>query len=128
MCWVVRLQDKTIGWAATKIVQRKDGITDLYSRVYLGGFSVDEIAPGWLTSVLRPVLGNLGKMDIDKKTQLVIDPLGAWSDSSRECVWPTFPTRSKSRDSSKACAEVVRSIGRYFAQDRMVLAAQCPDG
>ncbi len=76
VCWAVRLHDKTIGWAATKAARRKDGITDLYSRVYLGNFTINEIAPEWLSTVLKPVLGNLAKLDIDKKTQLVIDPLG----------------------------------------------------
>jgi hypothetical protein len=76
VCWAVQLQDKTIGWAATKVVRRKDGITNLHSRVYLGNFSIEQIAPEWLTKVLKPVLGNFSRMDIDKKTSLVIDPLG----------------------------------------------------
>jgi hypothetical protein len=76
VCWSIRLNDKTIGWAANKMVRRKDGITDLYSRVYLGEFPWEEFAPGWLGAVLKPVFTNLDEMDVDKTTRLVIDPLG----------------------------------------------------
>jgi hypothetical protein len=75
VCWRIQLQDRTIGWAASKIERRKDGITDLFSRVYLGELPWDEFAPGWLASVLKPVLSDLGPLDIDKKSHLVIDPL-----------------------------------------------------
>ena len=76
VCWRIQLQDRTIGWAASKIERRKDGITDLYSRVYLGELPWEELAPGWLAGVLKPVLTDLGPLDIDKKSHLVIDPLG----------------------------------------------------
>lgn len=74
--WQIQLDGRTIGWAANKMVRRKDGITDLYSRVYLGKLPWEELAPGLLGTVLKPVLANLGPMDVDKKTRLVIDPLG----------------------------------------------------
>jgi hypothetical protein len=76
VCWTIRLNDKTIGWAANKLVRRPDGITDLYSRVYLGEFPWEEFAPGWLGAVLKPVFPKLDNLDVDKKTRLVIDPLG----------------------------------------------------
>jgi hypothetical protein len=76
VCWSIRLQDKSIGWAASKTVRRKDGITELYSRVYLADLPLDELAPGWLGSVLKPALRNFGPLDVDKKSRLVIDPLG----------------------------------------------------
>lgn len=79
VCWSIRLQDRTIGWAANKTVRRPDGITDLYSRVYLGEFPWEHLAPSWLTSVLKGVFdhfGDLDELDVDKKTRLVIDPLG----------------------------------------------------
>lgn len=76
VCWSIRLQDRSIGWAASKTVRRKDGITEMYSRVYLSDLPLDELVPGWLSSVLKPSLGNFGLLDIDKKSRLVIDPLG----------------------------------------------------
>jgi hypothetical protein len=76
VCWRVRLQDRTIGWAAGKVVRRKDGITSLESRVYLGDFAWEDLIPGWLAGVLRPVFNDLGELDIDKKSRLDIDPLG----------------------------------------------------
>lgn len=76
VCWSIYLQNEAIGWAANKTVRRSDGITDLYSRVYLGDLPWDELAPGWLTAVLRPVFNDLDELDIEKKSRLVIDPLG----------------------------------------------------
>lgn len=76
VCWSIRLHDKSIGWAASKTVRRKDGITELYSRVYLADLPLEDLAPGWLGSVLKPALRNFGPLDVDKKSRLVIDPLG----------------------------------------------------
>jgi hypothetical protein len=75
-CWSVRLNDQPLGWAATKAVRRKDGITEIYSRVYLRDLPLEEIAPPWLSDVLRPLLGQFGQLDIDKRSLLTIDPLG----------------------------------------------------
>jgi hypothetical protein len=76
VCWSIHLQNKPIGWAANKTVRRKDGITDMYSRVYLCEFPWEELAPSWLGAVLKPVFNNLAELDIEKKSRLVIDPLG----------------------------------------------------
>jgi hypothetical protein len=76
VCWSIHLQNKSIGWAANKTVRRKDGIADLYSRVYLCELPWDELAPGWLGAVLKPVFDDLDQLDIEKKSRLVIDPLG----------------------------------------------------
>jgi hypothetical protein len=76
VCWSIHLQDRKVGWAAIRIIHRADGITDLYSRVYLGELPWDEMAPGWLGAVLKPVFDDLGALDFDKCSRLVIDPLG----------------------------------------------------
>jgi hypothetical protein len=75
-CWRVSLNDRDIGWAATKAVRRPDGITELYSRVYLSELPLGEIAPPWLAGVLRNLLRDFGPLDIDKASCLTIDPLG----------------------------------------------------
>jgi len=76
VCWSIRLQDRSIGWAASRVARRKDGITDLWSRVYLAELPLDDIVPSWVGAVLRPMLQNLGPMDVDKKSRLIVDPLG----------------------------------------------------
>ena len=43
VCWSIHLQNEAIGWAANKMVRRSDGITDLYSRVYLGELPWEEL-------------------------------------------------------------------------------------
>lgn len=79
-CWTISLRGRTIGWAANKIVRREDGVNELYSRVYLGELPLEELAPAWLSTVLKPALAELHALDLDKRTRLVIDPLGRLSD------------------------------------------------
>ena len=76
VCWNIRLEDKSIGWAANKIERRDDGITELHSRVYLRNLPLEEFAPGWLGTVLKPVLRDLGPLNIDKTSRMTVDPLG----------------------------------------------------
>ena len=60
-CWTIRMHGDTIGWAANKIVRRDDGISELYSRVYLGELPIDELAPSWLARVLKPVFADINR-------------------------------------------------------------------
>lgn len=75
-CWTIRMQGRTIGWAANKLVRGKNGISEFYSRVYLGALPLDELAPGWLAGVLKPVLSDIREMDLDKRSRFAVDPLG----------------------------------------------------
>ncbi len=75
-CWSIYIDSRPIGWAASRLVRRKDNIAELHSRVYLAKLPLDELAPGWLNKVLKPALGDLGRLDVDKQSQMVIDPLG----------------------------------------------------
>ncbi len=75
-CWSIRLRDRTIGWAANKTVRRKDGITELHSRVYLSEFPLEEMAPAWVGTVLKGVFEQFAHMDLDKRSCLTLDPLG----------------------------------------------------
>jgi hypothetical protein len=76
VCWSIRLEDRLIGWAANKIERRADGITELYSRVYLRDLPLDQFAPAWLATVLKPVLRDVGPLDVDKFSRMTVDPLG----------------------------------------------------
>jgi hypothetical protein len=79
-CWKIQMQGRTIGWAAGKVVRRRDGVSEFYSRVYLGALPLDELAPGWLAGVLEPIFADLREMDIDKRSRFSIDPLGRLSE------------------------------------------------
>lgn len=79
-CWAIRMRGRTVGWAANWYVRRPEGISEFYSRVYLAELPLDELAPGWLTTVLKPVFSNLDLMDVDKQSWFVVDPLGRLSD------------------------------------------------
>ncbi len=77
-CWSIHVERRPIGWAASKLVRRKDGggIAELHSRVYLARLPLNELAPGWLVKVVKPALGDLERLDVDKQSEIVVDPLG----------------------------------------------------
>lgn len=79
-CWSIRMHGRTVGWAANRMVRRPEGISEFYSRVYLGELPLDELAPGWLTAVLKPAFPDLQLLDVDKQSWFIVDPLGRLSD------------------------------------------------
>ncbi len=79
-CWTIQMHGRTIGWAANKLVRRKEGVSEFYSWVYLGELPLDEMAPGWMSSVLKPVFSDLKRLDVEKQSRFVVDPLGRLSD------------------------------------------------
>lgn len=76
VCWGIRLNGRQLGWAVSCVVPREDGMTELHSRVFFERLPVDELAPGWLGAFVRPVLDRSGKLDMEAKSRLAIDPLG----------------------------------------------------
>jgi len=75
VCWAISLRERTIGWAANRLVRRKEGMAELSSCVYLGELPLDELTTG-IGALLRPLVDELSNWDLDKKTKLTIDPLG----------------------------------------------------
>ena len=136
VCWSIRLQDKVIGWAATKTVFRDDGITNLYSRVYLGEVPLDEVAPPWLTAVLKPVLRDFGQLDIDKRSRVVIDPLGRLVGFDSRVRVADIPDAIKVEGRGEGTllkrsvqsGEIPYKLERYFPQDSLVLDELSPQG
>ncbi|MBI3839541.1 MAG: hypothetical protein HY288_16600 [Planctomycetia bacterium] len=136
VCWSIRLQDRVIGWAATKIAPRDDGITNLYSRVYLGEFPLDEIAPGWLAAVFKPVLQEFGPLDIDKKSRVVIDPLGRLVSFESRVRVADIPDAIKVEGQiegtclklSVQSGEIPYKLERYLPQGSLVVDELSPQG
>ncbi len=136
VCWSIRLQDRAIGWAATKIVPRDDGITNLYSRVYMGEFPLDEVAPPWLTAVLKPVLRDFGPLDIDKRSRVTIDPLGRLVGFESRMRVADIPDAIKvegqvdgtSLKLSVQSGEIPYKLERYLPQDSLVVDELSPQG
>src|SRR4051794_34414135 len=53
VCWTISLRERTIGWAANRLVRRKEGMAELSSRVYLAELPLDELTAG-IGALLRP--------------------------------------------------------------------------
>jgi hypothetical protein len=75
VCWSIRWNDKLIGFAASMVVTRNNNMREIHSRVYFSQLPLDEMAPGWLGAIVRPVLSQVGKLDMDAQSRLEIDPL-----------------------------------------------------
>jgi hypothetical protein len=73
--WLLRLNDETLGWAATRMVRRPDGMTVIQGRVFLQELPLDEMGPGWLNRLIKPLL-RPGSLELDARSRVDIDPLG----------------------------------------------------
>ena len=76
VCWAIRWNDEPAGWAASRVVRRNDGMAEMHSRVFIGALPIDQLAPGWLGAIIKPVLRRPGRLDMDAQSKLDIDPLG----------------------------------------------------
>lgn len=79
VCWTISMNDKMLGWAASMVDRRKDGMAQMNSRVFLSELPIEDIAPGWLGAVVRPMLNSSGPLDMEAAGRLDIDPLGRLS-------------------------------------------------
>lgn len=43
--WIIRLNTELLGWAATRVVRRPDGMTAIQGRVFLQELPLDDFAP-----------------------------------------------------------------------------------
>ncbi len=75
-CWVIQWNDRQTGWAASRVVRRVDGMVEMHSRVFISELPIDQLAPGWLGAIVKPMLRRSGQLDMDAKSKLEIDPLG----------------------------------------------------
>jgi hypothetical protein len=73
--WVIRLNNELLGWAATRIVRGPDGMTAIQGRVFLQELPLDELSPGWLGKVVKPLL-RPGSLALEARNRVDIDPLG----------------------------------------------------
>jgi hypothetical protein len=75
VCWAICWNDQPVGFAASIIVRRDDNMREIHSRVFFSQLPLDEMAPGWLGAIVRPMLTRVGNLDMDAQSRLEIDPL-----------------------------------------------------
>jgi hypothetical protein len=75
VCWAIRWDDQPVGFSASMIIEREDNMREIHSRVFFSQLPLDEMAPGWLGAIVRPMLSKLGRLDMDAQSRLEIDPL-----------------------------------------------------
>lgn len=75
VCWAIRWDEQPVGFSASIVIEREDDMREIHSRVFFSKLPLDEMAPGWLGAIVRPILSKLGKLDMDAYSRLEIDPL-----------------------------------------------------
>jgi hypothetical protein len=78
--WRIRLNDRPLGWAITRVQQFPEGGHEFRSRVLLSRVPISAMTPNWLSSFVRMVQrgGDLPdvRLEVDANTTLAIDPFG----------------------------------------------------
>jgi hypothetical protein len=72
VCWEIKYGDRAVGRAVSKAVDGTLGTTEIHSRVMLNGIEIRELAPQWMSSLVR----GLGEVSLDTRTVFFLDSLG----------------------------------------------------
>lgn len=97
VCWQLTWNDQPVGWAATRIARRPGGVQELHSRLVIDQLPLDELAPAWLGAVVRPLLEQAGRIDMDARSRIEIDPLGNLSGLRCTVNLPEMPNAIRMR-------------------------------
>lgn len=76
VCWKLLWNSQPLGWAATKRETNSVGVTEVYNRLLIEELPIDQIAPPWLGALVKQ---QVGRVDLDARGRLGIDPLGRLS-------------------------------------------------
>jgi hypothetical protein len=73
--WTVAWNDRTIGWAASRVLHPSSGLFEVHSRVHFAHLPLEEMVPLLVRTALRNVVSPLGSPEMDAFNCLQIDPL-----------------------------------------------------
>lgn len=76
VCWQIRGGQESLGWAAIRVVRQPDRMSVIQGRIFLRELPLEDLAPGWLSRVVKPVLRQSGSLSLEARNQVDIDPLG----------------------------------------------------
>jgi hypothetical protein len=73
--WAIYWNDHLAGWSLGKLVQRDTQMRELHSRLYIAELPLEQMVPHWLGGVIKPMLHQPGRLEMDMCGWLDIDPL-----------------------------------------------------
>jgi hypothetical protein len=76
VCWRIKLNHNDLGWSATRFTTRADGLVESRSQVYLDYLPLDQVAPGWIGTFIKPLVEQTRQSGVQVQSQVDIDPLG----------------------------------------------------
>lgn len=74
--WRLWVNGRRMGWALNHTVRLPGDMAEIRSRVHFDELPIEEMVPGWLHVLLGPVGRATGKLPMDARNVLTIDPLG----------------------------------------------------
>lgn len=74
--WKMVCNDRQVGWALSSTELLPDGLTEIRSRVRFEEFPLEEVAPGWMRTLLRLVERPVAVLTMEARSTLTLDPLG----------------------------------------------------
>jgi hypothetical protein len=78
-CWSIRWNDRSLGWAATALVQLPHEMTEMRSHVHFDEIPLADMIPDWVQTMAGPLEKYQEGLAGDIDSKLVLDPLGRLS-------------------------------------------------
>lgn len=76
VAWELSLNDKPLGWAASRVVQKGSKVVEVKSRIHFDRIPWEELSPAWVRYVVQTSLQPLDQTPMDVESRLDIDELG----------------------------------------------------
>lgn len=76
VCWRIGCGKDLLGWAAIRVTHQPDQMTAIQGRIFLDELPLEDLAPGWLSKVVKPVWRQSGSLSMEARNVVDIDPLG----------------------------------------------------
>ena len=77
--WTMDFDSRRMGWALSTTTALPQDLTEIRTRVHFDELPLPKLAPSWLPKSLFTALDQLGQLELDTESLLVIDPLGRLS-------------------------------------------------
>jgi hypothetical protein len=73
--WAIYWNERLAGWSVGRLVEHDTQMRELDSRVFIAELPLDQMVPRWLGGVIQPILQRAGRLDMDMRGRIDIDPL-----------------------------------------------------
>jgi hypothetical protein len=76
VAWQLLLNRRPIGWALSDTQRQPSGLVEIHGRVHFSDLPLEEVMSAWTRTFSRLIAHPIGKLRMDARSVLTIDPLG----------------------------------------------------